>query len=144
MQPWTAETFRHYTARTAIYVVLLIGTLLFLLPVYVVVITSLKDPASINLANTWQLPERPYWQSYTEVIEAFGPRIWNSITLVISATTLSAVIGSLNGYVLSKWRIPGERFLFPLILFGMFIPYQAILVPLFEFLREVRLYGSIP
>jgi glucose/mannose transport system permease protein len=46
--------------------------------------------------------------------------------------------------VLSKWRIPGERVLFPLILFGMFIPYQAILIPLFEFMRSVGLYGGVP
>ncbi len=133
-----------FEGRTAIYVALIVGTLMFLLPVYVVVVTSLKDPATINLATTWQLPTIPYWQSYREVVVAFGPRIWNSVTLVISATVLSAMMGSLNGYVLSKWRIPGERFLFPLILFGMFIPYQAILVPLFEFLRDIRLYGGIP
>jgi len=141
---FTSEEFKRYSARTAIYVVLIVGTLVFLLPVYVVVVTSLKDPATINLATTWQLPTTPYWQSYQEVVDAFGPRIWNSVTLVVSATVLSAMMGSLNGYVLSKWRIPGERFLFPLILFGMFIPYQAILVPLFEFLRDIRLYGGIP
>lgn len=140
----TAANFRRYTIRTSIYVALLVCTLLFLLPVYVVVITSLKDPATINLATTWQLPATPYWQSYVDVVDEFGPRIWNSVTLVVSATVLSAIMGSLNGYVLSKWRIPGERILFPLILFGMFIPYQAILVPLFEFLRDIQLYGSIP
>src|ERR1043165_2203486 len=77
-------------------------------------------------------------------MKEFGPRIWNSITLVTNSTLLSAVLGSLNGYVLSKWRVFGERILFPLILFGMFIPYQAILIPLFEFLREIQLYGGIP
>ncbi len=142
--PFTTEQFRHYSIRTAIYVALIIGTLLFLMPVYVVIVTSLKDPATINLATTWQLPIEPYWQSYREVIDAFGSRIWNSVTLVVSATLLSSMLGSINGYVFSKWRIPGERILFPLILFGMFIPYQAILVPLFEFLRDIHLYGGIP
>ncbi len=140
----SAEEFKRYTLRTFIYVLLLVGTLLFLLPVYVVVVTSLKDPATINLASTWQLPTTLHWQSYQEAIEAFGPRIWNSITLSVSATILSSILGSLNGYVFSKWRIPGERLLFPLILFGMFIPYQAILIPLFQFMRGIGLYGTIP
>lgn len=141
---YTAQQFRHYSMRTAIYVLLLLGTILILLPVYVVIVTSLKDPATINLATTWQLPTTLHWQSYQEVLETFGPRIWNSVTLVIGSTLLSAMLGSLNGYVFSKWRIPGERILFPLVLFGMFIPYQAILIPLFQFLRDIGLYGGIP
>jgi glucose/mannose transport system permease protein len=118
--------------------------MIVLLPIFVVVNTSLKDPASINLATTWRLPAHIHWQSYGDVIDEFGPRIWNSITLVTNATFLSSILGSLNGYVLSKWRITGERILFPLILFGMFIPYQAILIPLFEFMRDIKLYGGIP
>jgi glucose/mannose transport system permease protein len=140
----TAAQMRHYTIRVSIYSALIVLTLSFLLPVYLVVITALKDPATINLPTTWNLPERPYWESFNEVVRAFGPRIQNSVALVIGATALSSMMGSLNGYVLSKWRIPGERVLFPLMLFGMFIPYQAILIPLFEFLRSVGLYGGIP
>ncbi|MBZ0285523.1 MAG: carbohydrate ABC transporter permease [Anaerolineae bacterium] len=136
--------FRQYTLRTALYITLIVGMVIFLLPIFVVVNTSLKDPATINLATTWRLPEQIHWQSYAEAIDKFGPRIWNSITLVTNSTILSAIIGSLNGYVLSKWRISGERILFPLILLGMFIPYQGILIPLFEFMRDMRLYGGIP
>ncbi|MDZ4768115.1 MAG: carbohydrate ABC transporter permease [Chloroflexota bacterium] len=108
-----------------------------------VVITALKDPAEINLQTAWNLPTSLNWQSFVDVIDAFGPGIRNSLALVIGATVLSSVLGSLNGYILSKWRIPGEKFLFPLILFGMFIPYQAILIPLFDFMRSVNLYGGI-
>jgi glucose/mannose transport system permease protein len=136
--------FRQYTLRTALYIALIVGTVIFLLPIFVVVNTSIKNPATITLATTWRLPDQIYWQSYVEAINQFGPRIWNSVTLVTNSTLLSAVIGSLNGYVFSKWRITGERILFPLILLGMFIPYQAILIPLFEFMRDVRLYGGIP
>jgi glucose/mannose transport system permease protein len=107
------------------------------------VITALKDPATINLQTAWNLPTALHWQSFSEVIDAFGPRLANSAVLVVSATILSSILGSLNGYVLSKWRIPGERFLFPLMLFGMFIPYQAILIPLFDFMRGIGLYGGL-
>lgn len=140
----TANEFRRMTMRTLIYVVLLLFILVFLVPVYLVIVTSLKSPDTITLANTWNLPESFYWQSYSEVIDAFGPRIQNSVTLVIGATIASSVLGSLNGYVFSKWRIPGEKILFPLVLFGMFIPYQAILIPLFDFMRGIGLYGGVP
>lgn len=140
---FTAQQWRRYTSRTIIYVALIFLTLLFLLPVYMVVITSLKAPGTINLQTAWNPPISPYWQSFGEVLEAFGPRLRNSAALVIGATILSSILGSLNGYVFSKWRIPGEKYLFPLMLFGMFIPYQAILIPLFDFMRSVNLYGGI-
>jgi glucose/mannose transport system permease protein len=136
--------FRQYTLRTTLYIALIVGVVIFMLPMFVVVNTSFKDPATINLATTWHLPERLHWQSYAEALEQFGPRLWNSITLVTNSALLSAIIGSMNGYVLSKWRISGERILFPLILLGMFIPYQGILIPLFEFMRDAHLYGGIP
>lgn len=140
----TAQQWRRYTIRVMIYVLLVVFAAIFLVPVYLVVVTSLKNPADINLATTWNLPPTFYWQSYGEVVDAFGPRIQNSIALVMGATALSSVMGSLNGYVLSKWRVPGERILFPLMLFGMFIPYQAILIPLFDFMRSIGLYGGVP
>lgn len=141
--PFEGALLRKYTVRTALHVTLIVGAAVFLLPIFLVINTSLKAPAAINLATTWQLPVSLNWASYAEVMTEFGPRLWNSLTLVTNATLLSSLLGSLNGYVLSKWRVPGERVLFPLILFGMFIPYQAILIPLFEFMRDVQLYGGI-
>jgi glucose/mannose transport system permease protein len=139
----TAMQYRRMTMKTVVYVLLAVFALVFLIPVYLVLVTSFKSPETITLANTWNLPETFYWQSYVEVVEAFGPRIQNSVTLVIGATIASSVLGSLNGYVFSKWNIPGEKILFPLVLFGMFIPYQAILIPLFDFMRAIGLYGGI-
>jgi glucose/mannose transport system permease protein len=68
----------------------------------------------------------------------------NSVALVIPATIISCALGSLNGYVLAKWKFRGSDVLFSMILFGMFIPYQSVLVPLVETLRVLGLYGSIP
>lgn len=143
-QTWTAQAFRRYTARVIVYVLLAVFALFFIVPIYLVVVTSLKDPATINLATAWNLPERPFWESYAQVFQAFSGRLQNSALLVFWATLFSSVLGSVNGYVLAKWRIPGEKILFPLIIFGMFIPYQAILIPLFEFMRDINLYGGVP
>jgi glucose/mannose transport system permease protein len=64
--------------------------------------------------------------------------------LTVPATLISAVLGSVNGYVLAKWKFRGADVLFPVILFGMFIPYQAVLIPLVQTMQALGLYGSIP
>jgi glucose/mannose transport system permease protein len=130
-------------SRAATYLALLVVAGFFLLPVYLVVITSLKHPSAISLTTTWRLPEVWYWQSFVDAWNAFAPKLRNSFMLTIGATIISALMGSMNGYVLSKWRFPGANVIFPLMLFGMFIPYQSILIPLFEFLRSVGLYGNL-
>lgn len=140
----TDSVWRRTTSQVVLYVILILLAVVFLTPVYMVLITSFKHPETINLATSWNLPETFYWQSYLEVLEEFGPRIRNSVVLVVVATLLSSMMGSLNGYVFAKWRVPGQRILFPVMLFGMFIPYQAILIPLFEFMRDINLYGGLP
>lgn len=139
----TDSAWRRTTAQVVLYVILILLAVIFLTPVYMVLITSFKHPETINLATSWNLPETFYWQSYLEVLKEFGPRIRNSVILVVVATLLSSMLGSLNGYVFAKWRVPGQRILFPLMLFGMFIPYQAILIPLFEFMSDIKLYGGL-
>jgi glucose/mannose transport system permease protein len=129
--------------RILVYALLGLALVFYLLPVYLVVITALKEPAAIGLAGTWHLPERWHWESFAVAWQAFAPKLMNSLVLAVAATVGSALLGSLNGYVLSKWRFPGANIVFPLMLFGMFIPYQAILIPLFQFLRDLGLYGNL-
>lgn len=129
--------------RWLTYTLLVLATAFFLLPVYLVIVTALKEPADIALATTWQLPESWNWDSFTIAWQAVAPQLLNSLILTVTATAGSAILGSLNGYVLSKWQFPGANIIFPLILFGMFIPYQSILIPLFRFLETIGLYGSL-
>jgi glucose/mannose transport system permease protein len=130
--------------RFLIYGSLFILSVLFLIPAYMVIITAFKSPDQINMDTVWSLPNPWYWQSFVEAWEAFAPNLLNSLSLVIPSTIISAMLGSLNGYVLSKWKFPGANIIFPLMLFGMFIPYQSILIPLFQFLNRIGLYGNIP
>ncbi|GAJ10264.1 unnamed protein product, partial [marine sediment metagenome] len=69
---------------------------------------------------------------------------FNSVLLVIPATIISALFGSLNGYVLAKWRFYGSDLIFTMILFGMFIPYQSIIIPLVLTLQKLHVYGTVP
>jgi glucose/mannose transport system permease protein len=129
--------------RWLLYAVLAAAMAFFLVPVYMMAVTALKDPAAINLDTAWSLPERWNWSSFADAWASFLPKLRNSLVLTISASALSAMIGSLNGYVLAKWPFPGSNAVFAFILFGMFIPYQAILIPLFDFVRWIGLYGSV-
>lgn len=129
--------------RAALYVLLLLGALFFLLPIYLLFATALKTPDAINLATTWQWPRVLNWQSFAEAWAKVGGNVGNSLFLAVVSTLLAALLGSLNGYALAKWKFRGANLLFALMLFGMFIPYQAILIPLFQFVKALGLYGSI-
>lgn len=131
-------------SRVFLYAALVLFAAAYLLPLYMTVATSLKAPADIRLDTAWEWPRRLHWESYALAWERFAPHLRNSFILALSATALSTVMGSMNGYVLSKWRFRGSEIIFPLILFGMFIPYQSILIPLFQFLRSTGLYGGLP
>jgi glucose/mannose transport system permease protein len=135
--------------RILIYVVLLLFTIFYLLPVYILVITSLKSFTEVNLSHMWTLPQGfsldsfhdAWFGSEAQTITGLAGSFLNSMELVIPATLITAFIGSLNGYVLAKWRFPGANVIFPLILYGMFIPYQAILIPLTRTLSAIHIFG---
>ncbi len=129
--------------RWLLYLALCLAASFFLMPVYMMVVTALKDPAEISLDTAWRLPTVWHWASFAEAWSAFLPKLKNSFVLTFTASAASAMLGSLNGYVFAKWPFPGSKLVFALILFGMFIPYQAILIPLFGFIRTIGLYGSI-
>ena len=137
-------TTRKRFNRVVIYGALILLAIIYLIPGYMVIVTSLKSPEQISMNTVWSPPQTWNWYSFVEAWEAFAPSLLNSLSLVIPATVLSAILGSLNGYVLSKWKFRGANVLFPLMLFGMFIPYQSILIPLFQFLKSINLYGNIP
>ncbi|MHB8279880.1 MAG: carbohydrate ABC transporter permease [Candidatus Humimicrobiaceae bacterium] len=127
-----------------LYFFLAIIAILFLVPIYVLLVTSFKGFEEVTIKNMWNLPKTLYLGNYISAFDYLRTNTLNSLYLTIVATAISAMLGSWNGYILSKWKFPGANILFSLILFGMFIPYQSILIPLVNFLRFIGLYGSIP
>jgi len=130
--------------RIVLYVIIAVLVILYLIPIYMTLITALKPPGEINLATAWKLPTHPYWRSFSDAFKKLGPNFMNSVILTVTGTFLSAFLGSVNGYVFSKWQFKGSELVFTLMLFGMFIPYQIILIPLFQTLRYLHLYGGLP
>jgi glucose/mannose transport system permease protein len=129
--------------RIILYSILAFFAIFYLMPIYMTIITALKDPREINLLTSWSLPSQIYWQSFADAFERLKANIFNSMILTITAALLSSLIGSLNGYILSKNKFFGSNLIFILLLFGMFIPYQIILIPLFTVLKSLGLYGSL-
>ncbi|MBB6097803.1 glucose/mannose transport system permease protein [Deinobacterium chartae] len=130
-------------SRVLLYAVLVLLTLAFVLPVYVALNTSLKSFEEVSQSGAFAPVQAPTLAAYLEAFGALKGGLLNSLLLALPATVLSALLGSMNGYVLSKWKFKGADTLFTLLLFGMFIPYQAILIPLFQFLQSIGLAGSL-
>lgn len=139
--------------RIVIYTCLVIVALLYLMPLWVMVSTSLKPLDEIYGGSFIGLPKvvtldawRAAWSQACIGTECTGlkPYFVNSLLMVIPAVALSTGIGAINGYILTKWKFPGANFVFGLMLFGCFLPYQAILIPMARTLGLLGLAGSIP
>ncbi len=130
--------------RTILIAFLLLVCAFYLLPVYVMVINGFKSAANVDISRMWELPTSLTAGGYEEAWNKLDQNMWTSALLVVPATIISSVLGALNGYLFSKWRFPGSDLVFAALLFGMFIPYQSVLIPLIKFLQWMHLYGSIP
>lgn len=136
---------------------LLLGALalfaaLFLAPLYVMVVTSLKDMDQIRAGGLLDLPSNPSlaawskaWSSACTGTDCGGlrPFFMNSIAMVVPAVLISTALGALNGYVLSKWRFRGSELVFGLMLFGVFMPMQVVLLPMSQVLGWLGLSTSL-
>ncbi|BDG05733.1 carbohydrate ABC transporter permease [Anaeromyxobacter oryzae] len=137
-------------SRIALYAALCVLTALFLIPVYVALAGSFKTLREVNTTSIWSLPSglhtRAWRDALTPALEGSGgiaPGLLNSLLMTIPAVAISSAWGSLNGYLLDKWRFRGSEAVFAFLLYGMFIPYQAILIPLVQFLQRLGLYDTL-
>jgi glucose/mannose transport system permease protein len=140
------------TTRILIYLILVLFTVFYIIPMYIMILTGMKSFSEVGLSTMWNLPRSLNFESFRlawlgsakEGFRGLSGSFLNSLWLVIPATIISAIFGSLNGYVLTKWRFYGSDLIFTMILFGMFIPYQSILIPLVLTLQKLHVYGTIP
>jgi glucose/mannose transport system permease protein len=138
--------------RTLLYGLLIIAALYFLVPIFVMVITSLKTMEDIRTGSLISLPRaisfeawKTAWSSACIGVSCDGIRgyFMNSVRMVIPAVAISTAIGALNGYVFSKWRFRGSEVIFSLLLIGCFIPFQVILLPMARTLGKLGLAQSV-
>jgi glucose/mannose transport system permease protein len=141
-----------WLSRALIYGSLGLGALLFLAPLYVMLITSLKDAEQIRAGNLLAWPTTLNWESWTLAwstactgaqCSGLQPYFWNSVLMAVPAVLLSTAWGAINGYVLSLWKFRGSDTLFALLLFGVFMPFQVVLLPMSQVLGWLGLSSSI-
>jgi glucose/mannose transport system permease protein len=142
----------HMLSRALLYATLLIGAAFFLAPLYVMVVTSLKDADEIRQNSLVSLPGglnfdawRLAWDSACTGAQCSGlePFFWNSVWMAVPAVLISTIWGALNGYVLSLWKFRGSETLFAFLLFGVFMPFQVVLLPMSQVLGWMGLSSSI-
>ncbi len=126
-------------ARVGLYAFLVVTALFFLLPLYVMIVTSLKPMTEIRLGQLLALPSQPTteawvkaWSSACTGLNCNGIRVgfWNSVTILVPSVIVSIIVGSLTGYALSFWRVRGAGLLFATLMIVAFIPYQIFIYPL--------------
>ena len=138
--------------RFLVYAVLALATAFFLLPLYAMLVTSFKDAEEIRSTSLLALPGSlnwsawgTAWQSACTGVDCNGlrPFFMNSVAMAVPAVLISTVWGALNGYVLSLWKFRGSDALFGLLLFGVFMPFQVVLLPMSQVLGWLGLSSSI-
>jgi glucose/mannose transport system permease protein len=138
--------------RVMIYLILLFFALIYLAPLYVMFTTSLKDIEEIRSGNLMALPVNPTFYAWTKAwssactgseCKGLAPYFWNSVRIVFPAVIISTIIGAFNGYSLAKWRFKGSELLFGALLFGCFIPFQVILLPMAKLLGSLGLANTV-
>lgn len=138
--------------RVILWIVLLLFAAWFLAPLYVMVVTSLKDMDQVRNGHLLSLPTDPTlaawakaWSSACTGTDCGGlkPFFFNSVLMVVPAVAVSTLVGALNGYVLSKWRFRGSETMFALMLFGVFMPMQVVLLPMSQVLGWLGIASSI-
>ncbi|HEY9025214.1 MAG TPA: carbohydrate ABC transporter permease, partial [Burkholderiaceae bacterium] len=140
-------------ARIGLYAFLLSAAAFFLLPLYVMLATSVKPMEEIRLGNLFALPVKltlePWAQAWTSACtglacDGIRTGFANSVSIVVPSTALSILLGAVNGYALSFWRPRGAQPLYFVLLAGAFIPYQVMMFPLVRALAAMGLFGSLP
>ena len=135
-----------------LYGALIVVAVYYLLPLYVMIVTSLKGMPEIRLGNIFSPPVevtfQPWVKAWAEACtglncEGLSRGFWNSVQILVPSVVLSIAVASVNGYALANWRFKGADIFFTILIFGAFIPYQVMLYPLVIMLRELGLYGTL-
>ncbi|UOA15301.1 MULTISPECIES: carbohydrate ABC transporter permease [Sulfitobacter] len=139
--------------RWMLYILLLLFALFYLLPLFVMLTTSLKSLEEIRTGDLIALPRdvtfaawRTAWSEACTGIQCEGvrPFFWNSVLIAIPAVVISTLLGAMNGYVVAQWNFRGANLFFSLMLFGCFIPFQVVLLPMARVLGLIGMAGTIP
>jgi len=140
-------------SRIGIYAFLILAALFFLIPLIVMLMTSMKSMTEIRGGNIFALPTQPtldYWvKAWSSACtgrdcNGLAPGFFNSVKITVLSVPISIIIAMINGYALSFWRFRGSELLFGVLVFGAFVPFQVLVYPIIFGLSRVGLFGTLP
>lgn len=151
--PRGAKPKRAFSPRN----IMLYGSLIFfaiyyLVPLYVMIVTSLKGMPEIRLGNIFSPPVEITFEPWVKAwatactglnCDGLSRGFWNSVRITVPSTLISILIASVNGYALANWRFKGAELFFTILIIGAFIPYQVMIYPIVIVLRELGIYGTL-
>ncbi len=152
VEPHGPKPRRVSPARVGVYAFLIVSAAFFLIPLYIMIITSLKTMPEIRLGHIFNLPQtwtiQPWIDAWLHACTGrdctgLHPGFLNSVKITVPSVIISILCASLNGYALSFWRYKGANFFFGLLVFGAFVPYQVVIYPLIIGLREMGLFATL-
>ena len=135
-----------------LYGTLFVIAVYYAVPLYVMIVTSLKGMPEIRMGNLFAPPLEvtfePWVKAWSEQCtglkcDGLSTGFWNSVKITIPSVLVSIAIASVNGYALANWRFKGANFFFTILIFGAFIPYQVMIYPIVIMLREMGIYGTL-
>lgn len=144
--------FRLPPGQIFLYGFLLLAAFYYLLPLWVLIVTSLKGMPEIRLGNVFAPPIEitfePWVKAWSQACtgincDGLSRGFWNSVRILLPSVFLSIIIASINGYALVNWRFKGSEVFFGILLVGAFIPYQIMIYPIVILLRTFGLYGGL-
>ncbi len=147
-----APTHSRWFGRLLIWSLLIVFAIWFLLPAYVVVGTSLKDLEEIRGGSLLALPHelnfsawKFAWSEACIGVQCTGlkPYFWNSVSMALPSVFLSTLLGAMTGYALTKWKFKGANIIFALILFGCFVPFQVVILPMAQTLGLIGITNTV-
>jgi glucose/mannose transport system permease protein len=136
-----------------LYGTLIVVALYYLVPLYVMVVTSLKGMPEVRVGNIFSPPMEVTFEPWVKAwatactglnCDGLSRGFWNSVRITVPSVFLSIAIASVNGYALANWRFRGANIFFTILIVGSFIPYQVMIYPIVIVLREIGLYGRLP
>ena len=134
-----------------IYGTLIVISIYYLLPLWVMIMTSLKGMPEIRMGNIFSPPLEITFEPWVKAwsyactginCDGLSRGFWNSVKILIPSLILSISVASVNGYALANWKFKGSEVFFTILIFGAFIPYQIMIYPIVILLREIGLMGS--
>ncbi|WP_113141476.1 carbohydrate ABC transporter permease [Rhizobium sp. CECT 9324] len=151
--PSGAKPRRTFSGRNImLYGALIFFALYYLLPLYVMIVTSLKGMPEIRMGNIFSPPMEITFEPWVKAwatactglnCDGLSRGFWNSVRITVPSTLISILIASVNGYALANWRFKGADLFFTILIVGAFIPYQVMIYPIVIVLRELGIYGTL-